>query len=157
MKRLLRTASVVGSIIAFGVVALPGTPAQARPRSTPTTTTTTTTTTPPPTTIPATVPTPTSSSVVIVPANTYAYQFSSLFYVQVNPATRLGDAELLSGPTVGGEGIVLVNDFGRVSFLRVVAGSDYVFRYRNKVYSSTTGTFTFSPWVQFSFRAPVLP
>lgn len=155
MNRFQSTAFTVASVCAVGLLTLPGQPASARPKGNRATTTTTTTVAA--TTVPTAVPTPASSSVVIVPANSYPYQFTASFYVQVNPATQLGEAELLSGPTVGGAGIVLVNDFGRVSFLRVVAGNDYVFRYRNKIYSSSTGNFTFSPWVQFSFRAPTLP
>ena len=74
------------------------------------------------------------------------------FAVQMSPATQLGEAELLSGPTIGGPAIVLVGDGGRVSFLRLAENSDYVFRYRNAVPNGST-TVT-SAWVQFSFRTP---
>lgn len=87
-----------------------------------------------------------------MPANSYAYQFTALFYLQVSPASRLGDAELLSGPAT----LVGVNDFGRVSFYGAVANADYTFRYRNKVLVAGTQTFVYSPWVTFTFRAPQL-
>jgi hypothetical protein len=108
------------------------------------------TATPVPTATPAPVPTsvPTPSAFTItnnVPDN---------FAVLMSPATQLGDAELLSGPTIGGPAIVLVSDGGRVSFLRLAENSDYVFQYRNKIWIPSTASFIFSPWVQFSFHTP---
>lgn len=153
-----RTAAAVAAACIVSIGAFASGPAGAKPqRPAPTTRATTTVPAPPSTTAPAAPPTPVSASVIVVPANSSPYQFESSFYVQVSPASQLGDAELLSGPTVGGPGIVLVNDFGRVSFLRVITGNDYSFRYRNKVWNPSTGTFTYSPWVQFTFRAPILP
>ena len=136
-----------------GAAAFVGAPAGAKPRQP----TPSTTIAPVSTTVPTSVVTPTSASVVIVPANSQPYQFESSFYVQVSPNTQLGDAELLSGPTLGGPAIVLVSDFGRVSFLRLVPNADYVFRYRNKIWIASSASFISSPWVQFSFRAPTLP
>jgi hypothetical protein len=72
--------------------------------------------------------------------------------LQMTSATQLGQAELLSGPTTIGPAIVLAGDGGRVSFLRLVENSDYVFRYRNALPSGPE--VVVSAWAQFSFRTP---
>jgi hypothetical protein len=137
----------IGAAVAllFGAVSLanlPSASAAKRPRPAPTTTTPPTTVAPPP----ASVPVPSSFSVTSnIPDN---------LSVAITPATQLGDAELLSGPTSGGPAIVLVGDGGRVSFLRLSENSDFTFRYRNKIFVSSTQSFVFSPWVTFSFRTP---
>ena len=108
------------------------------------------TATPAPTSTPAPVPT----SVPTPAAFTVTNNVPDSFAVQIAPATQLGDAELLSGPTIGGPALVLVGDGGRVSFLRLAENSDYTFQYRNKIWIPSTASFSFSPWVQFSFHPP---
>ena len=96
--------------------------------------------------IPTSVPTPAGFTVTSnVPDN---------FQLLISPSTQLGDAEFLSGPTVGGPAIVTVGDGGRVAFLRLIENADYVFRYRNKIWIPSTSSFIFSAWVQFSFHTP---
>jgi hypothetical protein len=149
MNKVRQGALAVATSIGVAVL-LAGQPAQAQRRKPVPTPTTTIAPAPP-----ASVPAPTSASVVVVPANTYAYQPTSLFFVQVSPSTQLGDAELTSGPATV---TPYVSDNGRVSFYGpVVAGTRYTFRYRNKVWSAASGTFSFSPWVSFAFVAPTLP
>jgi hypothetical protein len=72
--------------------------------------------------------------------------------LQINSATQLGQAELLSGPTTIGSAIVLVGDAGRVQFLRLVENSSYTFRYRNALPSGPN--LVVGEWVQFVFRTP---
>ena len=108
---------------------------------------------------PRPTPTPASTAVPVPPAAPPApvsFQVTDPtpdhFAVQMSPATQLGEAELLSGPTIGGPALISVGDGGRLSFLRLAENSDYVFRYRNAVPNGST-TVT-SAWVQFSFRTP---
>ena len=151
LKHVRLSAAVVllstATAFAFATVSPAG--AQQRLRPTTTTTTTTTTTRPPVTTttvVPTSVPTPSSISVISnVPDN---------FQIKVSPATQLGDAELLSGQTVGGPAIITVGDNGTLAFLRLVENSDYTIRYRNKIWIASTSSFLTSPWVQFNFHTP---
>ena len=143
-NHLFRHAAAVVTVV-VGSVALAGTSATAAgKRPGPTTTTTTTTVTAPPTTASAVVPAPTSFTVANPAADSFA--------VQMSPATQLGGAELLSGPTVGGPAILLVSQGGLVSFLRLTDNSDYVFRYRNGIASGSS--IVYLPWVTFSFHTP---
>ncbi len=72
------------------------------------------------------------------------------FSLNIDSATQLGDAELLSG----GPAITLLGDYGRVSFLGLAEKTQVSFRYRNKIYDSGTLKFRRSAWVTFSFRTP---
>ena len=130
------------SVLAVAATAVSG-PAGAARTPRPTTTTTRPATT---TVVPTTVPTPASFSVLSnVPDN---------WQVKISPATQLGDAELLSGLTIGGPAIITVGDNGTLAFLRLAEDSSYVFRYRNKIWIPSTSSFLTSPWVPFSFRTP---
>jgi hypothetical protein len=144
-KVMAAAAMLLAVASAVGVTA--GTANAAKPRPTRTPAPLPTAIVPAPTPpIPTSVPVPSSFQVTSnVPDN---------FQVQISPATQLGDAELLSGPTVGGPVIITVGDGGRVAFLRLVENSDYVFRYRNKIWIPSTSSFIYSEWVQFSFHTP---
>lgn len=111
---------------------------------------------PAPTAIPAptATPAPIPTSVPLPVAFTVISNVPDNFQVQISPATQLGDAELLSGSTVGGPVIITVGDGGLVAFLRLVENSDYVFRYRNKIWIPSLSSFITSAWVQFSFHTP---
>lgn len=141
----LRMAAIVllSAVAIFG--ASSGTADAARPRPTPLPTAT-----PRPTATPAPVPT----SVVASTAFQVTSNVPDNFQVQMSPTTQLGDAELLSGPTVGGPVIITVGDNGRLAFLRLAENSDYVFRHRNKIWIPSTQSFITSAWAQFAFRTP---
>lgn len=141
-RRIAFSASCLLALTVFA-----GGPAGAARRPNPSTTTTTTTAPAPVTTVvPTTIATPASFSVRSNVPDDYQ--------VQITPSTQLGDAELLSGATVGGPVIITVGDNGLVAFLRLVENTDYVFRYRNKIFIQSTGAFLYSPWVQFAFHTP---
>lgn len=133
---LLAIACVISTTTGVANAAKPRPP---RPTATPVPTAT-------PAPVPTSVPTPLSFSITS--------NVPDAFAVQITPVTQLGDAELLSGPTIGGPALVSVGDGGRVSFLRLAENSDYVFQYRNKIWIPSTSSFIFSPWVQFSFHTP---
>jgi hypothetical protein len=122
--------------------------ANAASRTRPTTTKRTTTTQPPGTTQPPAVVTPPGPATGF----TVLQNTPDDFQIQMTSATQLGQAELLSGPTTIGPAIVLVGDGGRVTFLRLVENSDYVFRYRNALPSGQN--LVVGEWVQFAFRTP---
>jgi hypothetical protein len=147
-------ASALGATCLVAVVALSGTAAAGTRRPTTTTTVPVPTTVPVTTTVPTSVPVPTAVRVVTYPANSFPYQFDPIYELVVSPATQLGDAEFVSGPLLYGPPYTFVGDFGRVRFGGIVANSDYVFRYRNKTWISSSGTFIYSPWVQLTFRSP---
>ncbi len=90
----------------------------------------------------ASVPNPTSLTVTS--------NIPDKYQVLITPNTQLGDAELLSG----GPAIVLVADYGRVSFLNLRENTEVSFRYRNKIWNPATSRFNRSAWVNFSFRTP---
>ncbi len=143
----LMAAAALFSVVASVVGTSSGAAYAARPRPTPIPLPTAIippTATPAP--VPTSVPTPVSYAVISnVPDN---------YQVKISPATQLGDAELLSGPTVGGPVLITVGDGGVVAFLRLAENSDYVFRYRNKIWIASTSSFIYSAWVQFSFHTP---
>ncbi len=132
---------LLSAVAIFG--ASTGTADAARPRPTPVPT-------PAPTATPAPVPT----SVVAPTSFTVTNNVPDDFQLQMSPTTQLGDAELLSGPTVGGPALITVGDNGRLAFLRLAENSDYVFRHRNKIWIPSTQSFITSAWVQFSFHTP---
>ena len=138
----LKACAFAALAVASMVVGNVGTATAAKPRP------------PRPTPIPAptATPAPVPTSVPAPVSFTVTDNVPDHFAVQMAPATQLGNAELLSGPTIGGPAIVLVGDGGRVSFLRLAENSDYVFRYRNNIPNGST--VVSSDWVTFSFRTP---
>ena len=108
---------------------------------------------PKPTPVPTATPAPIPTSVPTPLSFTVSRNVPDNFAVHISPATSVGDAELLSGPTIDSP-VTIALGAGVVSFLRLSEDSDYVFRYRNKIWVPSTGSFIFSPWVQFSFRTP---
>jgi hypothetical protein len=110
------------------------------------------TTTTRPTVPPTTVAPPTS--VAAATSFTVTQNTPDEFQLQMAPANQLGDAELLSGLNVGGVARAFSSDFGRLSFLGLAENSNYTFRYRNKVFVSSTQSFVLSPWTTFAFRTP---
>ena len=166
--RLLSSSLLAAATIVAALGASAGLASAARPRPT-----AIPTTVPTPYVYPTPGPTPVSpiSPSVPVPLTSQAtYIRPDNYSVQIAPATQLGDAEFVSGPNtaprpvvslpgggIDGPTIVSVFDNGGVAFSRLVENSDYVFRYRNKIYvSQTTNSlyFVLSPWVQFSFHTP---
>jgi hypothetical protein len=103
---------------------------------------------------PTATPAPVSTSVPTPVSFTVTSNVPDTYAVAISPATQLGEAELLSGLTVGGPALVLVGDGGRISFLRLAENNNYVFRYRNKIFVESTQSFITSAWVTFSFRTP---
>ncbi len=144
LKRLFGSAVTLAVLVATSVAVTNSAEAQKRPRPTPTTTIQPPVTTS--TTIPTSVPTPASFTVIS--------NFPDNWQIKISPSTQLGDAEFLSGPTTGGPAIITVGDNGTLAFLRLVENSDYVIRYRNKIWIPSTASFITSPWVQFNFHTP---
>jgi hypothetical protein len=148
MTRSLTTRTAcAAAVVLMGAATFASNPAAtaaSRPR--PTTTTTTRPTVPPTTVVPPT-------SIAAATSFTVTQNTPDDFQVQMAPANQLGDAELLSGPNFGAANL-FSSDFGRLTFLGLAENSNYTFRYRNKVFVSSTQSFVLSPWTTFAFRTP---